>query len=149
MRGALAGLEGDLGDPMLSALDDFCRADTPDTRRHLLESLLQATLIFVTAPRAEGENVRLAFTSDQLGRPVLPAFTDGTHVSLWLPQGSDIAEAPASGFLPALLSGPFVGLLINSKSETSVFIARPVLEQLADGHVPSFPDDDVDLMQRW
>jgi hypothetical protein len=139
-----------LAKDMLSALVDFCQSDTPDTRRCLLESLLQSTLIFPTAPPTEGEDVRLAFTSGELGRPVLPAFTDRAHVSLWLPQGSNIAEASASGFLPALLSGPFVGLLINSKSDSSVFIDRLVLEQMVDGHVPSSSHFDGDLLpQRW
>ncbi len=79
----------------------------------------------------------------------MPAFTDRKHVSLWLPEGGDIAEAPASGFLPTLLSGPFVGLLLNPKSDTTVFIDRRILKQLVEGHVPSSADLKGDLLQRW
>jgi hypothetical protein len=131
------------------ALADFCRIDTSATREDLMMALSEATLIFPIAPPSEAGNMQLAFTSDEMGRPLLPGFTDRAHVLTWLPQGTDIAAASASGFLPALLSGPFVGLVINSKSETSVFVSREVIQMLVDGHLPSFSEADAELIQRW
>ena len=132
-----------------SALAEFCQADTPATRQRLLTALAESTLIFPIASPSTAETMQLAFTSDEMGRPVLPGFSDEDHVRQWLPQGTDIAGAPASAFLPAVLSGPFAGLVINARSETSVFVDRAVIERLVDGQLPSFTEADAQLIQRW
>jgi hypothetical protein len=134
---------------MLLALADFCEADTSKTRRRLLKTLSQATLMFVIAPPWGGDVSRLAFTDDDQGRPMLPAFTDELHVARWLQETMHVAEAPASAFLPVLLKGPFVGLLLNPKSETAVFVGRRVVEQLVDGKLPAFSESDAELLHRW
>ena len=88
-------------DSVLAALQAFCEAGTPRAGRRLLKALAKATLIFPTAPQSEGQPPSLAFTSDAAGQPVLPAFTDEPCVLRWLPDGSEVVTAAASGFAPA------------------------------------------------
>jgi hypothetical protein len=40
-------------------------------------------------------------TQDDQGRPVLPGFTDESHLSVWLPGGAPYAKAAPAGFLPS------------------------------------------------
>ena len=119
------------GANLAAALKAFSEAETPATRRKVLEALTDAELLFPT-----DERKRLAFTQDTQGRPVLPAFTDETHLSLWLPQGGPYARAGAGGFLPSVLAGPFVGLVLNPGSEANALVDRRALEQLASGNLP-------------
>jgi len=136
-------------DPMPVALRAFCEASTPRAGRRLLKTLARATLIFPTAPQSEGQPPSLAFTSNAAGQPVLPAFTDEPYVLQWLPEGSDVVTAAASGFAPALLSGAFVGLVINPASETGVFVGRRLIELLVEGRLRSVSDADLEVLRPW
>jgi hypothetical protein len=138
-------------DDLVAALVAFSAADTSDSRRRVLEELGQSELIFPMAERAPDDpGVRLAFTEDAHGRPVLPAFTDEAQLSIWLVSGGPYAKAPASGFLPSVLAGPFVGLALNPGSDASAFVDRRALELLASGNL-SAGDDGVQaaLVARW
>lgn len=139
------------GGRLAAALEAFAEAETPDTRRQVLEALANADLIFPTAERGPGErSVRLAFTKDDQGRPVLTGFTDESHLSVWLPEGGPYAKAPPAGFLPSVLAGPFVGLVLNPGSEASALVDRRALELLASGNPPSISAGaEGALVRRW
>jgi SseB protein N-terminal domain len=139
------------GERLAAALEAFAEAETPDTRWHVLDALANADLIFPTAERGPGEqSVRLAFTQDDQGRPVLPGFTDESHLRVWLPGGGPYAKAAPKGFLPSVLAGPFVGLVLNPGSEASALVDRRALELLASGN-PSSVSTGADgaLVRRW
>jgi hypothetical protein len=92
-------------------------------------------LIFPATERtSEAQDVRLAFTQDAEGRPVLPGFTREYSCVRGCPGGGPYAKAPRAGFLPSFLAGPFVGLVLNPGSQASAFVDRRALELLASGH---------------
>jgi hypothetical protein len=134
-----------------AALEAFARVETSETRRRVLQALTDAELIFPTAERGPDEQrVRLAFTQDGHGRPVLPGFTDESRLRVWLPEGGSYAKAAPAGFLPSVLAGPFVGLVLNPGSEASALIDRHALELLASGETLSVSDAAAgDLVTKW
>ena len=115
-----------------TALGAFCEHPSVENRRELVGALAASELFFVIDERETPEApIRLAFTHDASGNAVVPGFTDKGRLALWLRTGGPIAQAPASGFVPALLSGPFAGLVVNPGSEASVVVYRRVLEALS------------------
>jgi hypothetical protein len=140
------------GDRLAAALAAFRDADTAETQQRVLDELAGAELIFPAAERGpQDRGVRLAFTKDERGRPVLPGFTDQQHLSTWLPGGGPYAKAPASGYLPTVLNGPFAGLALNPGSDAGAFVDRRALEVLAAGKTAQVLSDsgEVGLVQRW
>jgi SseB protein N-terminal domain len=137
-------------DRLTAALTAFHQTDNAQTSREVLAALNESELIFPAAERAAGEQaVRLAFTLDGQGRPVLPAFTDQQQFSLWLPGGGPYAKAAALGFLPTILAGPLIGLLINPGSAASALVDRRAIELLASGEPLPTADIDLSLVRRW
>ena len=137
---------------LAAALDAFGDADTADTQQRVLDELARGELLFPAAERGpRDQSVRLAFTKDQRGRHILPGFTDEKHLSRWLPGGGPYAKAPAAGYLPMMLAGPFAGLVLNPGSEASAFVDRRALELLAAGKTTHVSDDSGEggLVQRW
>jgi hypothetical protein len=124
---------------LADALSEFHRRNTVSARRKVLEALASSELIFPAAERREqgGQGLALAFAKDRQGHPVLPGFTDERHLREWLPTGGPHATAPAVAFLPTVLAGPFVGLVINPGSPASAFVDRRALELLAAGKQPT------------
>lgn len=139
-------------DRLAAALAAFRESNTAATQQRVLDELVRSELIFPTAepgPRATG--LQLGFTDDQLGRPILPGFTDEHHLSIWLRSGGPYAKARAAGFLPAFLEGPFVGLALNPGSEASVLVDRRAVELLAAGRKAHLTDYDGEeaLVREW
>jgi hypothetical protein len=134
---------------LADALSEFHHSDTVSARRKVLEALAISELIFPAEERRErsGQGLALAFAKDRQGQPVLPGFTDERHLREWLPTGGPHATAPASGFLPTVLAGPFVGLVINPGSEASAFVDRRALELLAAGKQPTA--EESILVRAW
>lgn len=137
-------------DLLAAALSAFGDADTAETQQRILDALAKTELLFPVAQRAPQDlGVRLAFTRDQLGRSVLPGFTDEPHLRLWLPGGGPYAKAAAADYLPAILTGPFVGLALNPGSDASAFVDRRALEILAAGKTLRASAVGGALVQRW
>lgn len=119
------------------ALAAFRDRGTPDTRQEILAALADCELLFAVAERGPGDRgIRLAYAKDGQGRLVVPGFTDAQHLRAWLRVASGSATAPAAGFLPAVLSGPFAGLVLDPNSDASTFIDRHALERLFAGEDP-------------
>ncbi len=139
-------------DRLAAALAAFRESDTAETQQRILDELAGSELIFPAAERGpRDKGVQLAFTKDQRGRPILPGFTDEHHLSMWLPGGGPYAKAPASGYLPTALAGPFAGLVLNPGSEASAFVDRRALELLAAGKTTRVTDGGGEeaLVQGW
>jgi hypothetical protein len=137
-------------DRLASALVAFGRANTASTRQEVLQALTESELIFPAAERGPREKgVRLAFTQDSQGRPLLPGLTDQQHFSVWLPSGGPYARAPAAVFLQTLLAGPFLLLVLNPGGEASALIDRRALELLASGEMPQAADVGDAFVNKW
>ena len=96
----------------------------------VFRSLARAILIFPSVNSAVGK-VSLAFIKDPKGDLLTPAFTDAQALLAWAPSGQSVSTAEASGFIPALLAGPTLGMVVNPGSEASVVFDRKMLQNLA------------------
>jgi len=138
-----------MSDRLDSAIAAFYADESGPTRLELLNALTQSELLFPAAERSEANSpLRLGFTLDSSGRPMLPAFTDLAFLNAWLPAGA-YARASGDAIGQTLLSGPFVALLINPGSDRSVRVDRRALEMLLGGGGPHLPDIGEPLVQRW
>jgi hypothetical protein len=116
------------------ALDAFRQAPTASNQEKVYRTLLMSTLVF---PVAESEPIRIAFLKNDAGETLAPAFTDKEALLEWLPTGSPIASAAASAFIPAVLEGPFDGLVLNPGSRGNVVVDRSALQYLRTIHQAS------------
>ncbi len=78
-----------MSDRLDSAIAAFYADESGPTRLELLNALTQSELLFPAAERSEANSpLRLGFTLDSSGRPMLPAFTDLAFLNAWLPAGA-------------------------------------------------------------
>lgn len=85
---------------LTSAIAAFYTNDSGEARLEVLDALYVADLIVPAAERKDVDSpLRLAFTADAAGKPLLPSFTDLKHFAVWLPAGGPWAKA--SGYVIA------------------------------------------------
>jgi hypothetical protein len=82
----------------------------------------------------------LAFGKDRKDRNVLLAFSDEQAVTAWEPAGGDVVSAPAAGFVPAVVEGPFEALALNPGTPSGVLVPKQAVALLG---VASLPNDEA------
>ena len=103
----------------------------------VLKTLMDSQPLFLTAePPVDGRAPRLAFGRDRHNRSVLLAFSDERAVTAFEPAGGEVVSAPAAGFVPAVVEGPFEALALNPGSATGVLVPKNSVALLAAGALP-------------